>query len=186
MPWAVHSLRRFWQCEDGTASIEFVFVIPLVMMIFLASTESSFYMARHVMLERSLDMTMRELRLGMLGAVTHANLKRLVCARALILGTDASCLQALKIWLQPVDTGTFGMPPLPLRCVDRTQNIDPLLDPPTAEYARGTANQIMLVRVCFQQNPMFPTTPLGARLIRDSADGGYSLVASSVFVNEPS
>lgn len=185
-PRAVVSLSHFLRSENGTATIEFVFVIPIVMMIFMASFESSFYMARHVMLERSLDMTMRELRLGMLGAVTHADLKKRICERGVFLGSAADCLKSMKIWLQPIDTISFGMPTTPPTCVDRLQNIDPLLDPPTAEYARGTANQIMLVRVCLQEDPMFPTTPVGAQLIKNSVDGGYSIVSSSVFVNEPS
>jgi len=180
------SLRRFCLSDSGTASIEFVFVIPVITMIFMASVESSFYMARHVMLERSLDVTMRELRLGMMGAPSHNALKVAICARGVILGSQTDCLASLKVWLQPLNGTTFAMPTLPASCVDRTAALNPALDPPPTEFDRGTGNQIMLVRVCLQEDPMFPTSPFGAQMVRDSVDGGYSVVSSSVFVNEPS
>ncbi|MEZ5796378.1 MAG: hypothetical protein R3D63_02055 [Paracoccaceae bacterium] len=42
----------------------------------------------------------------------------------------------------------------------------------------------MIVRVCAVQDPFFPTTGLGLQLKAD-AEGGYQLIAASVFVNEP-
>ena len=45
--------------EDGTAAMEFVLVIPVIMMIFMASFESGLLMTRSIMLEQSVDMTMR-------------------------------------------------------------------------------------------------------------------------------
>jgi len=41
-----------------------------------------------------------------------------------------------------------------------------------------------LIRVCAVFKPVFPSTKLGIRLARDEL-GGYALVASSAYVNEP-
>ncbi|MGB8813882.1 MAG: TadE family protein, partial [Paracoccaceae bacterium] len=73
----VAGLRR----EDGTATIEFVLAIPAVLMIFMASFESGLMMTRGMMVERSVDMTMRELRLGHMIMPTFAKLKADICSR---------------------------------------------------------------------------------------------------------
>lgn len=179
-------LRAFFRDETGTASIEFVFVVPIIMTIFMASFESSFYMARHVMLERSVDLVVRDIRLGKLAGLNHQALKTKICERAALVQSVQTCIDAMKIWMQPIDTATFAMVPTPNGCVDRSQPIDPLVGPPPAEFKFGTPNEIMLVRVCLKEKPMFPTTLVGARLIRDETDGHYGMITMSVFVNEPS
>ena len=72
-------LARAFRREDGTASIEFVIFVPVVVTIFMASVEAGFYMAKHVMMERGLDMVMRDLRLGKLGKPDHDELRTLIC-----------------------------------------------------------------------------------------------------------
>lgn len=170
-------LIRTFRAEDGTASIEFLFAIPTLMVIFMASAESGYFMVRHIMLERAVDMTMRDLRLGLLGNVEHNDLRTLMCSRTVVIH---DCEANLKIELQPVNTSTWAMPNTPATCVDRTDNIDP----PTS-YSRGGGSELMLVRVCVRQDAMFPSTGVGLGLEQD-AQGGYALVARSVFVNEPS
>jgi hypothetical protein len=178
----------FLRSEDGTASIEFLLTFPLVTTIFLASFETSFYTVRHVLLERSLDIVMRELRLGMIPAVTHAKLKKEICARApSLLIKAADCENNLKVWLQPIDTTSFNMPTTPTTCIDRSQPMAPqLAEPANTEFDAGTAGDLMLVRVCLKEDPMFgATTAVGAGLTKDVADGGYIIATMSVFVNEP-
>lgn len=179
------SLRRFFRRNDGTSTIEFVLTFPLIIAIFCVSFESSFYMIRSVGLERSLDLVMRDLRLGVLGSITHYGLKTEICERSVVLGNTADCVKALKIELQPVSTASFAMPPTPVACVDRSQNIDPMIEPNPDEYTLGDSNQIMLMRVCLQADPMFRSTVFGVQMNRTGPDGGYSLVSTSTFVNEP-
>lgn len=179
------SLRRFLANEDGNPTMEFVLTFPVVVMIFCAAFESSFYMIKSVSLERSLDLVIRDLRLGTLGSITHNQLKTEICSRAAVLGSTTDCVKGMRIELQPIDTATFTMPTTPTTCVDRRQNIDPAIEPSNTQYALGDGNQIMLMRVCLQADPMFATTVFGARMNRTSADGGYSLIATSTFVNEP-
>jgi Flp pilus assembly protein TadG len=170
-------LIRDFRKEDGTASIEFVFIVPMLMTIFMASCESGYFMVRHVMLERAVDMTMRELRLGMLGNVTHNQLRTIMCSRTVVIH---NCATNLKIELVPISSTTFAMPVVPETCVDRVSNIDP----PTG-FNQGVGSELMLVRVCARQDAMFPSTGVGLGLDKDPL-GGYALVARSAFVNEPS
>lgn len=180
--------QRFLRAEDGTATIEFCFAVPLVLMIFFASFESSYYMARHVMLERSVDQVVRDLRLGTLIPPSatptsgHAILKDAICARSALISSMAECLGDIRIWLQPVNTATFDINP-PDACVDKTAGVAPLVTIPTGEFAPGADNEIMLMRVCLREDPMFSTTAVGAAMVR--SDGAYALITSSVFVNEP-
>lgn len=170
-------LRRDFRKEDGTASIEFLFAIPVMMTIFMASFESGYFMIRHVMLERSVDVTMRELRLGLLGNISHNGLRTLLCNRAVVLG---DCNTNLKIEMQPVSTSAWTMPGTPTTCVDRAVPIDPV-----TTFVRGGGSEPVLVRVCVRQDTMFPSTGIGLGLQKDGL-GGYALLARSVFVNEPS
>ena len=170
-------LRRDFRKEDGTASIEFLFAIPVLLTIFMASFESGYFMIRHVMLERALDLTMRELRLGLLGNVTHNQLRTLLCTRAVVLG---DCQNNLKIELEPVSTATWTMPATPTTCIDRAVPIDPV-----TTFVRGGSSEPVLVRICVRQDTMFPSTGIGLGLQKDGL-GNYAILARSVFVNEPS
>jgi hypothetical protein len=172
---------RDFRKEDGTASIEFVFIVPMLMTIFMASCESGYFMVRHVMLERAVDMTMRDLRLGLLGTPGPDQLRTLICSRAVVLH---DCMANTKIELQPISSTTFAMPTIPETCKERSATINPLVDPPETVILGG-GSELMLVRVCARQNAMFPTTGVGLGLQKDAL-GGYALIARSAFVNEPS
>lgn len=173
--------------ESGTATIEFVFVIPILLTIFMASTESSLYMVRHVMLERSVDIVVRDIRLGKLDDLKASQLKQLICDQSALVESTATCVNSMYIWMQPINTATFAMVAPPRKCVDRSAPIDPLAPEPAAtEFKFGTDNEIMLMRVCLKERPMFPTTPVGAGLIASGeGDGNYGLISTTVFVNEP-
>ena len=64
-------LHRFLKDDRGTATIEFLFVFPVIFLIFTASFESSMYMARSIMLDRSVDLVVRQLRLGNYDNISH-------------------------------------------------------------------------------------------------------------------
>jgi hypothetical protein len=175
----IRLLTHLWQNfrkEDGTASIEFVFAIPVLMVVFMASCESGYFMVRHVMLERAVDMTMRDLRLGLLGNISHDDLRTLMCSRAVVLH---NCSTNLKIELTPISTATWALPTAAPTCIDRSIAIEPV-----TTFVRGGGSEPVIVRVCVRQNAMFPSTGVGLGLQQD-AQGGYALVARSVFVNEP-
>jgi len=178
-------LRRFLADETGTASIELLYVLVPTMLLFMGSFESSLFMIRHVMLERSVDIVVRDIRLGNLDGLTHAELKELICDTSALVHSVDTCVESMWIWMQPIDTANFDMLAPPHACVDRSEEFNPLLVPTGDEFAFGADNEIMLMRICLKEEPMFPTSALGASMIRDETDGSYALIATTVFVNEP-
>ncbi|MFA5538091.1 MAG: TadE family protein [Gemmobacter sp.] len=176
-------LRRLWRRgvrdEGGAVTIDFLIVFPLFMMILLASIESGVLMTRFVMMERSLDLAVRNLRLGLYEDPTHELLKNEVCDNIAVM---PNCRRDLLLELRPVDRDTWNVFDEPPSCSDRPEEVDPLLHPP---FEVGGENELMLIRVCGVFDPYFPTTPWGLRLKLDPATGGYQLVSMSAFVNEP-
>ena len=171
-----NQFRRIATEEDGVASLEFVFVIPFIMAIFMASIESGMLMTRSILLEQSVDMVMRNLRLGQYPAPTVSLLKDEICRRTIIM---AGCEDNITIDLQPIDTATWVLPNTNAGCVDRGNNVQP-----ATTFDPGTPHEIVLVRVCVTQDAIFPSTGIGLNLPKDG-QGGYGLVAISAFVNEP-
>lgn len=173
----LHSaLSCFIGSERATASLEFVICIPLVMMIFMAAFESGLLMTRLIMLEGSVDMVMRNLRLGQYPAPTAQLLKDEICDNSVIM---TNCQESISIELQPISTASWDMPTNGTECVDRDQDIKP-----SVAFNPGAAQQVMLVRVCLVQDALFPTSGMGLKLKSDNK-GGYDLINSSAFVNEP-
>jgi hypothetical protein len=172
----VARLKQAVAREDGSASLDFVMVIPILLMVFMAAFESGLLMVRHIMLEQAVDVTVRNLRLGLYPNPTAALIKSEICDRTSIL---KDCNANIHIELSPISTATWAMPTTGTACVDRTQEIQPSL-----VFNPGNANEVMLVRVCVLQDAIFPTSGVGLALPKDAA-GGYGLVSISAFVNEP-
>lgn len=175
--------HAFLKDEGGSAIIEYILVFPLVFLLFSASIESSVYMIKYVMFERSVDLTVRNLRLGRYGDISHQNLKKEICANG-VLGRDPTkCMQVMRIWMQPINTANFSMGSNTPACVDKANDVNTGA-PPANEYSLGVDNEIMLVRVCMKEWPMFPTTRLSVKM-PVQADGAVVMIASTTFVNEP-
>jgi hypothetical protein len=177
------ALRRFLRDESGTATIEFLFIFPIVFLIFTASVESSMYMARYVMLDRGVDIVVRQLRLGTLGNISHQDLKRTICRQGLMIESTGDCMNRLRVWMQPIRSANLEINIPANTCVDRADEIN-VAEPPANELSLGASNEIMVMRVCFKEWPMFPTTVLSVRMPRQ-ADGSVAMYVTSVFVNEP-
>lgn len=188
-------MHDFMNDDDGTASIEFVFIIPIIMTIFMASFEASLFMNRYVMMERSVDIVVRNIRLGVYtvldpdtntySSISHEELKLEICESGMMVNSVATCIKAMRIWMQPISTVDFQMLAPPKFCSDRREDITPLPEPGATEFGFGEGKDIMLMRICLKEEPMFPTTLIGAGMIKDELDGNYSLVTTTVFVNEP-
>ena len=67
---ALRLIHRFRRSEDGTSSVEFVILMPLVFAIFVAALESGLMMVRWTSIDRASDMVIRQLRLGQLANPT--------------------------------------------------------------------------------------------------------------------
>ncbi len=162
--------------EDGTATIPFIIFLPFFLLLVMSSLEMGTLMLRHVMLERALDMSVRDLRLGNWKNPTHEEFKRVVCNRA---GVIPDCMNVLLVELRPVSTDTWEPLASGPICVDRAEPIKPV-----TTFDSGAGDEMMLIRACSKFDPIFPTSGLGFQLPRDNT-GAYALIAASAFVNEP-
>ena len=172
----VKRVRNRLRRDDGNATIEFVIIFPILMGLFLMVFETGLLMTRGVMLDRAVDISMRQLRLGTLVPMTHDGLKDSICANTVVI---PDCGNVVLIELRAISTDTWTPLSGSTTCVDRSEEIQPLLD-----FETGIQNEMMLVRVCAILDPFFPGTGLAARMQLDDT-GGYALVAMSAYVNEP-
>ena len=155
--------------------MEFVVLFPFLMFMLFSIAEAGVLMARTVMLERGLDIAVRDLRLGLTPGVTHDIIKGQICDAAFLLG---DCEEVVLLELSPLaDVANF--PTGEAQCIDRTSDVDPMIT-----FDPGTSSEIMVIRACLIVDPMFPGMGLGAMLPVD-ASGGYSIVMQSAFMNEP-
>lgn len=176
----VSAYRRFRGKDDGNATIEFVFLFPAFIFLFLLGFESGYYMVRNVMLERAVDIAVRDVRLGNGKVPQFEALKQRICDEAAILD---DCVNSVQIEMQPVAIVPGGTASVrtAAKCVDRLSTDDPLTG---TTYNAGAANSMMMVRVCALSKPLFPTTGIGVGMQVD-AEGNYAIVATTAFVNEP-
>lgn len=169
------ALRRFLRREDGTATVEFVLCLPVIMFVFMASFESGIAMVRQTLLDRSTDMAMRDLRLGLYDDPSRDTLKDAICGEITML---INCRSQIVIDIRAISRSTWEMPEAGAPCLDRTTGIED-----ANELNVNQQNSIMLVRVCVMQDAIFPYTGIGLRMKVDET--GYEIIVTSSFVNEP-
>lgn len=173
--------RLFRAREQGNASVEFVLIFPAFMILFVSAFEAGLMMTRHVMLERATDIAVRSLRLGTWTPPTHNQMKKNICN---IAGIIPNCMENLRLELRPVSKTTWQPLAHGASCIDRSTPYNPLDNSFEALVQPGKDNELMIVRACAIVDPIFPATGLGLQLPRDHK-GGYALVSTSAFVNEP-
>ena len=81
--------------------------------------------------------------------------------------------------LQAVDKDDFAGIVNNPDCVKRDEDVQPLV-----RFTNGVENELMLIRACAVIDPFFPSLGVGRSMPVDST-GGYQVIASSAFVNEP-
>lgn len=177
MPRLRSLFRPFRKDERGLASVEFALFFPLYLSMFFWAAELGILTIKSVMLDHALDVSMRELRLGLMEDPTQDSLKESICARARIIG---NCEDQMMIELQAVSTVTFALPQTPVTCVNNDEEIQPVVT-----FAPGRQQELMLVRACIVLPVLFPNLIFGRQFFRDSS-GGIGIASISSFVNEPS
>ncbi|MEO1307642.1 MAG: TadE/TadG family type IV pilus assembly protein [Pseudomonadota bacterium] len=172
------ALRRFWRNTEGSPTVEFVIVFPAFMVLFVSSFEAGLMQIRATMLERGVDMAVREIRLSTSTPPTYDDVKRMVCDGA---GLIPNCLDSIRLEMRRISPHTGSMNvPVQAQCVDRQEPVEPV------EFDDvGDENDLMLLRVCVLFRPLAPTTGLGYQLANGDADGEYALVSMSAYVSEP-
>ncbi|TMV08036.1 pilus assembly protein [Ruegeria sediminis] len=168
--------RRFARKENGTATVEFVMVYPAIIALMLSGVELGFVVLHHAMLERAVDLTVRDIRLGTGTNPKHDELKDTICERAIFINDCKANLRLEMIRQDPFAAITIPEEP---DCTDTSEEVKPV-----RTFVNGQSNELMVLRACAKINPIFPTSILGAQL-SDNTDGQYALTATTAFVQEP-
>jgi len=163
--------------EDGNATIEFVFIIPVFLLLFVSIFELGLATIRLTVLEFGLDVTMREIRLSTGQEFTHTEIRDEICTRA---GTLRSCKKNLQIDMVRIDTDNWIMPNQDATCINRSDGAAE----PVITFSNGQQNDLMFIRACYVVKPLFPTFGLGTILKTDTS-GRMQLIAKSAFAQEP-
>jgi len=168
-------LHRFWKDEEATATIEFVILAPVVMWIVFSVIEAGWLSTQQAMLNRGLNLAVRDLRLGRRPNPTADDIKQDICRYS---GVLRDCMSTLTLELVKLGDPVGNAAAV---CVDRSQPVAPV-----TTFVQGShINQdIMVARACFVVDPLIPGAGLGAALPKDST-GAFHMVSFSAFVNEP-
>lgn len=167
--------RRFREDEDANATVEFVILIPAVLWIVFSVIEAGWLMTQKTMLERGLNLAIRDLRLGRRPNPTANDIKQDICNFAAIL---RNCNTTLTLELVKIDNPIGNAS---ATCVDRSTPIEPTVTFDTGDHQN---QDIMIARACYIVDPLIPGSGFGAALPKDST-GGYHMVTFSAFANEP-
>lgn len=169
-------MRQRIRREDGSSTVEFVLFVPFFLLLFLSTFETGMLMARNAMLDRGVDIAIRDVRLGHMVDVTHDNMVEAICDAAVIL---PDCENNLRLEMRPLDPRNWSNIPDTVDCVDTE---DP--SQPVREFVAGQPNQLMIVRACALAEPIAPNAGIGAGLQRVSGDS-YAVTSTAAYVVEP-
>ena len=172
----IQNIRRFGRDEDGNATVEFAVLFPFFIFMFCAAVELGMITFRHSMLERGLDLAVRDVRLTTGANFQHDDIKDMTCEYA---GFLPDCDSQLHLEMQPLDMRNFSAPSRDARCMDITQVANPI-----RQFSNGQQNQLMVLRACYVFSPVFPLTGLGRHLDWDGSGNAW-MIATSAFVQEP-
>ncbi|MCB1406362.1 MAG: pilus assembly protein [Rhodobacteraceae bacterium] len=170
-------LSRFWRRDHGSATVEFVITVPLVLAFLFSAVDFGAVMLRQVFLDRSVDIAVRQVRLGNVAASGFAAFRQAICDGTILI---PNCTQSIAIEMRPVDTVSWSGLDSPAQCVNRAESIEPVL-----QFNPGSGGQeLMLIRVCVVADPFIELTGLVMGMTLD-ASGGYHIVSHAAFANEP-
>lgn len=170
------TLSRFRRDEQGSATIEFVLYFSVLFVILAAAIELANINLRHAMLERAVEVAVRDIRLSTGEVPTFQEVRTKICEEAQVLD---ECESNLMLEMKQVTPTNFASLPEAPDCINSQQ--DPR---PVRQFEPGQDNELMLIRACLKYNPVLPTAPLAAAI--DTDDDGYAkLIVRSAFVQEP-
>jgi Flp pilus assembly pilin Flp len=169
------AMLRLWADRAGAAAVEFALIVPVLVLITLSTFEAGWYMVQTIMLDRAVDRTVRELRVGSFANPTQTSMRQRICQEAMVL---IDCTENLTVELVPVTTPA-SYPQDRARCIHRASPIKPVL-----RFVPGGRSQTMFVRACYVVSPFTPGMALGLAMAKDE-NGDFRLISKSAFMNEP-
>lgn len=169
-------IRRFLRRQDGTGTVELALTLPILLAILFTAVDFGVLMLRQVFLDRAVDIAVREVRLGRISGNGLDTFRAQVCAGTIL---TPNCVANTAIEMRPVDPVTWAGLDAPVQCVNRAEDIAPVLT-----FNPGARQDLMLIRVCTVVRPFIGLSGLILGLPRGPS-GEHTLVSRGAFTNEP-
>jgi TadE-like protein len=184
--------KRFRRDENGAVTVEFVILFPFYIFLFCSAFEVGMYLLRQILLDRGLDETVRNLRLGVYPASwatipTRDNVRLTVCDNTPII---ADCSSQLNLELIDINdfrasrNSEFTKANSQIEC--RNRGVANFV--PSSDWNPGSRNHIIVIRACWFYKPFFNAFTIAQlaplKALQDSK-GGVPVFATSAFAVEP-
>ncbi len=178
-------LKELWATflrdEQGGPTIEFVVIFPAIVFFIFAYGEAGTLATRAVMLERGLDIAIRDIRTTGFPPGTdpdraHEFIKHKICTNAFLIA--GSCLDDLLLEMKAVGPGEAFPNTEAVICED----VPPGAVAPVTFGGNTNAaanSEIMLVRACLPVNPLFGFSIFGGGQVynvRTSVNGDFEQI----------
>ncbi|MEM6635435.1 MAG: TadE/TadG family type IV pilus assembly protein [Pseudomonadota bacterium] len=174
-------LRRKAVDESGNSTVEFAILFPLYIAIIFAGVEAGLLMTRYMMVERGVDMAMRDVRLGNLDGITYDELRDRICNYT---GVVSNCSTNLVMSTEILSAGET-VDPAPADCLDRTATAEELEEfNPADGFNPGNTSQIVVIKICAIVDPLLHNFGLANLLALDES-GGFAVRSKTAFLHEP-
>lgn len=170
------ALSAFWRRQDGTTTVEFAIIFPMMFSIFLLAIDSGITMIRQGMLDRAVDLAIRQVRIGAIPNNGSATLSQMICDNSVLLRNCQSNIAVEMRRIQPTNTAPLTEP---FQCIRAEEPLTPALN-----FTTGGTHDLMIARICVSANPLIRMTGYLSSL-PVNPEGLYQLTARAVFVNEP-
>lgn len=175
-------LDHFRRSEDGVIAFDFVLWFPFFLFIMLIGIEVGLVGVKHVKLERSMDATVRWVRLNTGASPSHDDLKAMICSTNPV----ADCMENVQLEMRKMNLRDWENLPETYQCVDRSETVEAM-----DQLSLGMDNELMVLRVCAEFSNFMPSSGLYDAFIGTSSlfvptEGGYgSIRKTTAFVQEP-
>lgn len=150
-------------------------------MVFLSSFDAYILLTRQVMLERAVDIVVRDIRLEKPKTQTQRQLTSRICERGRIL---PDCRQNLLVEMTEIEAPLYAMLETEAPCVNQLTSIVP-----PANLTANRTGKMILLRACYSVEPALPLAVLTVNRtlpsnLVNNEDGTIRMVTSTAFVVE--
>ena len=169
-------MRSLQANRSGATAIEFAILAPIFIAVLFSTFEIGWLITKSTLLDRALDLTIRQIRVGATTAPkSQQAMATMICDKLYVI---PDCSKALTVEMTKIASAA-DFPSNGATCVDRGDKFTP-----SVSFSAGGRAEIMYVRACLVSDALTPFIGIAFHFIKDSK-GGYSIVSSSAFMNEP-
>jgi hypothetical protein len=168
-------LRVLLGDKAGAAAVEFALVAPLFFAMIFSVIELGWTMTKQMMLDRAMDIVVRELRIGRTEGFTKDYVRQRICGEAAIF---TNCEEEMLVEMVPIPAGS-SYPDTNATCATGSTAVKPV-----TKFNPGLRSEVVFIRACVNVIPLTPGIGLGLRL-RYNQDAGFFMTSESALLNEP-